>query len=541
MRKHLVMSAVVLALVLTFSLLSMAAADADVDVVERETAEAAFAAADKGNPDPAWRGKRFTVATLAAGPRGALSGPLYFWRPYFEQLTGATYDIAEIPFAEFQAKVLTDMATGQGTYDAIIGPMFLMGDYLANDWIIPIDKYFDDPRMPKWDRDSIAEPIKALYMFGDSWYAFNNDHDGMVLYYRRDILNDPKWQAEFEAERGYPMPTSLATWDEVLDIARFFNGKDWNEDGKPDYGMSMHLKVGEQGFFNFLALSAPYVVHPAPGPDPAKVTRYHNVYWFDPETMEPLINSPGHVRALEMMIELFKTGPSAQLGWGLGEAWDLFLRGDSIFVFTFGDVGTLSQDPRQSTVRGKTGTAPIPGSYEVYNLETKSWTRLDTPNLVANESGASWSGVISRFSKEPDLVAYFLSWQATPEINHWNVTWGWTGVDPGTTYDFLPPVGTATIDEYVQTGYDADDVREFLLAYQTMWFEYPLSLPYLRIPGTADYIESLDIHLSEALSGQASPQEALDRVARDWERITNRMGRQEQLRLYRESIGYTGN
>jgi len=209
MRKHLVMSAVVLALVLTFSLLSMAAADADVDVVERETAEAAFAAADKGNPDPAWRGKRFTVATLAAGPRGALSGPLYFWRPYFEQLTGATYDIAEIPFAEFQAKVLTDMATGQGTYDAIIGPMFLMGDYLANDWIIPIDKYFDDPRMPKWDRDSIAEPIKALYMFGDSWYAFNNDHDGMVLYYRRDILSDPKWQAEFEAERGYPMPTSL--------------------------------------------------------------------------------------------------------------------------------------------------------------------------------------------------------------------------------------------------------------------------------------------------------------------------------------------
>ncbi len=125
MRKHLVMSAVVLALVLTFSLLSMAAADADVDMVERETAEAAFAAADKGNPDPAWRGKRFTVATLAAGPRASL-GPLYFWRPYFEQLTGATSDIAEIPFAEFQAKVLTDMATGQGTYDAIIGPMFLM-------------------------------------------------------------------------------------------------------------------------------------------------------------------------------------------------------------------------------------------------------------------------------------------------------------------------------------------------------------------------------------------------------------------------------
>ena len=71
MRKHLVMSAVVLALVLTFSLLSMAAADADVDVVERETAEAAFAAADKGNPDPAWRGSGLPWLRWRPG-RGAL-------------------------------------------------------------------------------------------------------------------------------------------------------------------------------------------------------------------------------------------------------------------------------------------------------------------------------------------------------------------------------------------------------------------------------------------------------------------------------------
>lgn len=73
-----------------------------------------------------------------------------------------------------------------------------------------------------------------------------------------------------------------------------------------------------------------------------------------------------------------------------------------------------------------------------------------------------------------------------------------------------------------------------------MWFDYPLSLPYLRIPGTADYIESLDIHLSEALSGQVSAQEALNRTAQDWERITNRLGRQNQLQLYREAVGYTG-
>ncbi len=58
---------------------------------------------------------------------------------------------------------------------------------------------------------------------------------------------------------------------------------------------------------------------PAPGDDPAKITRYHNVFWFDPETMEPLINTPGHVKALEMLTELTKAGPSAMVGWELGK------------------------------------------------------------------------------------------------------------------------------------------------------------------------------------------------------------------------------
>ena len=43
------------------------------------------------------------------------------------------------------------------------------------------------------------------------------------------------------------------------------NGKDWNEDGDPDNGIALHLKVAQQGFFHFMSLSAPYVVLPYPG------------------------------------------------------------------------------------------------------------------------------------------------------------------------------------------------------------------------------------------------------------------------------------
>lgn len=504
--------------------------------LEIRTANAAFEAADKGSPDPAWKGQKLTVGVYSAGPRGAISGPLYFWRPYFEKLTGATYDIVEIPFGELREKIFTDLMTGTGTYDIIVGPSWFYGDYIQNNWIVPAEEFMNDPRMPKWEPESIALPVRELYMWGGKIVGFNNDHDGQVIYYRRDILSDPKWQEEFKKEKGKDMPTPPWTWEEVYEICSFFNGKDWNGDGEPDYGISMHLKVGGQGFFHFMALSAPYVVAPAPGDNPAKVTRYHNVYWFDPETMEPLVNTPGFLEALNMLIKLSTAGPSAMFGWSLGEAWDAFLRDKAIMCWSWGDVGSLAQLPESSVIMGKLGVAPIPGSDKYYDLETKQW--VYKKNFVANTVGASWHGVISKYCKNKDLAAYFLSWQATPQINHWNVVWGWTGIDPGTSYDFLQPTGKSTIEEYVATGYDAEDARQFVTAYEEMWTKYPLRQTYLRIPGTPEMWEVYDIHLSEAITGQASPEEALNRIAEDWKAIVERYGKDMLKKIYQEAIGY---
>ena len=76
-----------------------------------------------------------------------------------------------------------------------------------------------------------------------------------------------------------------------------------------------------------------------------------------------------------------------------------------------------------------------------------------------------------------------------------------SGIDPGTIYDFLEPEGQAKL-KIIQRSRGRHSHSD---AYNTMWFKYPLSIPYLRIAGAADCIESLDIHMSEALTGQASP------------------------------------
>jgi multiple sugar transport system substrate-binding protein len=505
---------------------------------EAATALAAFEAADKGKPDPAWRGKSFTIGVYSAGQRGAISGPVYFWRNKFEELTGATYDIVEIPFEELREKVFTDLQTGAGRYDIIINCSNYYGDYIANNWILPIDKYFNDPRMPKWDRDSIAPAVANLYKWGDHWYGTNNDHDAQVLYYRKDIIGSPKWQAEFKKEKGHDMPVKMDTWEDVIEICDFFNGKDWNGDGKPDHGISLHLKVGGQGFFHFMALSAPYVVIPFPGNPPTKVDKYHNVYWFDPVTMEPLINSPGHVRALETLIKLSKTGSPAMWGWSLGEAWADFLSGKAVMTFSWGDVGSLAEDPTQSVIMGKLGARGIPGTKMPYDMQQKKFLNLAEPNMVGNQVGCSWHPVLSKYAKNPDLCYYWMALQATPPINHWNVYMGWTGVDPGTTYDWFPPYGKANLQEYVNGGYNPDDAKAFIGAFQDNFFNYKIFQNYLRVPGTPEMEEVWDVHLSEAITGQVSAKAALDRTYKDWVRIVNDYGKSRLLKLYQESIGY---
>jgi len=508
------------------------------DKNEAKTAQAAFEAADKGKPDPAWKGKKLTIGVYSAGQRGAISGPLYFWRPKFEELTGATYDIVEIPFAELREKVTTDLSTGTGTYDIITNCSNFYGDYIYNDWILPIDPYFEDARFPKWDRESIAPAVANLLKWGDHWYGGNNDHDAQILYYRKDIIEDPKWQAEFKKEMGHDMPVAMDTWEDVLEIAKFFNKKDWDGDGSPDDGITLHLKVAGQGYFHYMALSAPYVVIPAPGDDPTKVDKYHNVYWFDPETMDPLINSPGHVKALETLMALSKAGPAAMWGWSLGEAWADFLSGNAVLTFSWGDVGALAQDPTQSKVQGKVGARGIPGTKGPYDMEKKEFLKLDKPNMVGNQVGCSWHPVISKYSKNPELAYYFMAWQSTPQINHWNVEYGWTGLNPGTSYDWLKPDGKATLEDYTNAGWNANDAESYVKAYTDNFFKYPIFQNYMRIPGTPEMQEAWDVHLSEAITGQITPKEALDLTYADWNRIIDDYGREDLLKLYQESIGY---
>lgn len=512
--------------------------DGSVDLITFEDQEIIHLSKEQlgtmfGPGEQPFAGKEIAVTVNNSGPKGGISGPLYRLRPAWEELTGAKLNIAEMPLAEQLNKTINDLRLGGGQFDGFIEGAWYMGEYITPGYIIPIDKYIADKRFPQWDPNWLPPSLANIYTWQGKWYATLNDSDGQVLYWRNDILSDPAWQAKYKAETGKAMPFPVQTWQDVVDIAQFFNGKNWDSnDPDPDSGVVMHFRVNEQGMFHFMSLSAAFTVMGG-----NKVDRGTNNYWFDPETMEPLINQPGHVRALEVLYELSQSGPAAQSAWDLGTAWDWFLRGKAIFVFSWGDVGSLVQDTSRSKIKGKMGASILPGTYEVYDMNKNRWVKLDKPNVVGNTTGGSWQGVISSRSENPETVYSLYALMATEPVSLWNVNRGWTGVDPGVKIHFLPPDGTASLQGFLDAGWNESDLKFYLQAYHDNFFA-EIMHPYLRINGAEEYWRALDQNLSETMIGRLQPKEALDRTAKEWDAITDRRGHQDQLKQYQQSIGY---
>lgn len=462
--------------------------------------------------------------TVLAGDSRQIGGMVAELKEEFEAATGATLNLVRLPREELFANLISDMSNRIGKYDAVVGGAWWLGELVARNYIVPYDKYYRDPRFPKWDIDAVLPAPRSLLEYGGKKYMVANDHDGQVIYYRRDLLTDPQHQAAFKQKYGYALDAPR-TWNQFRDVAEYFDGKDLNGDGIPDGGVTMPLKAGAQGMFNYMSLSAPFVI----GPGNPKL------YWFDPENMKPLVASPGHVQALATLVELARFGPREMVAWDIGKSWDYFLSGRAALAFTWGDLGALAQH-EGSRIKGKIGAAPIPGTHEHYSIAQRKWVATQQPNMVGNTMGGSWAGVISAYAKAPEAAYYLLALMAGKEKSQVYAARGWDGADPGRSYHFLPPEGDGEFDVYLNAGWDETDVRSYLHAYFEN-FSNKQQLPYLRIPGAYSYWQALDLHVAEAASGQLSPEQALQAAAVDFEEITLRLGRERQKRAYRTSLG----
>jgi len=455
--------------------------------------------------------------------RSAVGDCVEYHAPRWEEQTGAHVNITKIPIDTLHQEIFADLK-GPAQYDAYQTAAWFYGDYFTSEapTIVEIAPSLKDPKHPYWNPEEILPAVKRLYTWKGKLYGVLFDADAQILYYRKDVLGNADYQEKFKSKLGYDLPNPPKTMKEMHDVASFFTGWDWNGDGKDDWGISLHAKVNEQGFFHFLTLAAPYVVSPN--------NRY---FYFNPDDMKLLINSEGHLRALEDYVKFLANGPKEQIDWTLPQGWTPFLTGHAVMEPTWGDLPTLAQDRARSSVQGRVGATLIPGTTDAFNPITGQRDKFPL-NVVGNTNGGSWHCVISRLSKQKEATYDFLAFMANKKNAFFNSANGWTGVQPGMKYEYFPPIGTATFNEWAKEGWDKGDATAFLDAYYRN-LVLPEQQIYLRIPGAAEYWHEVDVRVSSVLTGETKPKAALDDIYQTWEQITEHYGRENQKKLYAES------
>jgi multiple sugar transport system substrate-binding protein len=447
-----------------------------------------------------------------------------FLKPW-EDYTGASIEWQDLAQADYNGFIQQAKATGTVDWD-----IMEMGAPFEGDWAGGGEL---DP-MPEWvaeqiDMDDYVDYLKPpIGTWDGETYRISIDGDTHTLAYRTDYYDQEEWAAEW-AESEFNTAGSewapATTWEEMNAQAKFLAGKTDPLTGLDAYGVVDPLRYLWGGFgFYFLAdRAAPYVKHPD---DPA--------WLFDPDTMEPLVNNPGWVQAIQDVMDLMATEgayPPDQINADPNAtAFQQFLAGTGGNVMWWGDVGSNARTSDTSVVGDVVGFDINPGTTRVYNWRSSEWE--ETPNVSPHNAYIGWGIYVTKNAAEDELKRK-CAWSAAAHLGGKDLSL-WTSAYPS---GFQPYRNSHFLfDEWEAAGYDRAFTEDYLGSNADS-YNHPNAANEPRIPGIFQYYSRAEDELVNGLGSGASAQEIADAIYAGWEEITDQIGRESQIELYRASLG----
>ena len=444
-----------------------------------------------------------------------------FLKPW-EDYTGAKIEWIDLAQDDYNGRLQQAIATGTVDWDIMEMGAPFEGDTAGRGLLDP---------MPDWvaeqiDMEDYVDYLKApVGTWDDQTYRISIDGDTHTLAYRTDYYDNAEFAAAWAEEGDGSEWAPPTTWEQVNAQSKFLAGKTDPLTGLDAYGIVDPLNYLWGGFgFYFLAdRAAPYVKHP------------DNAAWlFDPETMKPLVNTPGWVQAIQDVIDLMAAPgayPPDQINADPNTtAFQQFLAGTGGAVMWWGDVGSNARTSDTSLVGDVVGFDINPGSTRVYNWQSGEWE--DTANVSPHNAYIGW-GVYVTNRVSGDELKRKCAWSAAAHLGGKDLSL-WTSAYPS---GFQPYRNSHfNYDEWEAAGYDRAFVEDYLSSNADS-YNHPNAANEPRIPGIFQYYSRAEDELVKGLGSGASAQEIADAIAAGWEEITDQIGRESQIELYRASLG----
>jgi multiple sugar transport system substrate-binding protein len=456
-----------------------------------------------------------TVMTFS-GPQ--IAEPLQRRAPDFKKLTGATINVVTVPFADFYNKLLTDFATGTNSINGTVFAPQWMGDFIEPGYLEDLTDRVKADKALQWDDVApFFRNFSATY--NGKIYTIPLDGDFQMVYYRTDLLK----------EAGLSPPK---TWDDYLNIAKTFHGKDLNGDGKADYGSCIAKKRNAQSYWMIISVAGGFLQSQGTAQGA----------FFNTKDMSPLVNNEAFGKALDIYTETTKYGPPDEINLDVGDTRGLFTTGRCALSLDWGDIGTLAIDPTTSKVQDKVGAVILPGSSQVLDRATGKLVDCDAktcPDAVDGINHApfaafgGWSGAINANSSDEVKAAVydFFSYMSQPAQSNEDVTIGRTGFNPYRISQFK------NLDLWLKAGMSEAAAKNYLGAIADS-LNSPNMVLDLRIPQNQRYEQIvLDTAISRLLAGEIDKTQAMADIEKGWNEITDELGKDQQLHAYKATLG----
>ena len=441
-----------------------------------------------------------------------------FLKPW-EKYTGAKINWIDLAQADYNARLQQSIATGTVDFDILQAGAPFEGDICGKKLT---------SEMPGWVADQIdlADYVGYLQAPTGTWdgktYRISIDGDCHNFNYRTDYFENEElakaWKDEGHSG-NWEVPT---TWQKVTEVSKFLKGK--THAGFPAYGyLDVQKGWGGFGFYFLGSIATAYAKHP----DSA-------AFLFEPDTMKPMVNNPAWVRAIQDTLDRRDCQPPDQINADPGvTGFNQFLAGTGSMVSWWGDVGSNANTSDESLVAGNVGFDILPGSDDVYNWQTGKWETLSSgPNYAPNMAYIGW-GLYCMKTVDSDSAKRKAAWSAAAHIGGKEVSL-WMSMYPS---GFQPYRNSHfNISEWTGAGYSEAFASDYL-ASEADSYNHPNAAIEPRIPGIFQYYSIAEDELSKIYAGQMDAQTGADNIAAAWDKITDQIGRDSQIKLYKASLG----
>lgn len=404
--------------------------------------------------------------------------------------------------------------------DAVVYPVGLLGTLAEREQIVPLpDSVWNSERL---DRRTLLEvPRKREAVWGEKTYAIPFGSPTPVLLYRADVFERLKLTPPASWQEFQQVAERLGAREELGELAPAAS-ESWN-------GVLEPLAAGS---------AAPALLLRA-----AAYVRHRNQYstLFDFITMEPLIESPPFVKALEELVAAHSMNPGPALEWDEDAVRRELLAGRAGMVVSYPrpEPRRSSEEPSEDSPAPATtsptsatfAVALLPGSTSAYNASQKVWeTRGEDDSPYVPVFGLSGRlGSVTKSSRRGQAAANLLTMLSTAD-------WSARVLTASRGAGISRTSQLATPDRWVDAPLAGDAARQYAERIRETQ-RSPAWLMVPRIPGRDRYLAALDEAVRAAVRGEQTPAEALSAAAAQWKKITAELGRDSQKAAYRRCLG----